>query len=158
MLHPWKRIFRDVFAIDEAAAALSGIRSGRATGKQPVGGSGLGGRCHERVPDYEAMLPRVCEALELPKRMALTLLPAPSSPLTPALPQVLFSGRLFFCVTPLDTICSCLIAVSCLHRQALQVSGAEASASTPAAGKKRALPSSPFAAGDADTESGPLRR
>ena len=94
MLHPWKRVFRDVFAIDEAAAALSGIRSRRATGKQPVGESGLSGRCRERVPDYEAMLPRVCEALELPKRIALTLLPALSSPQTPALPQVLVSGRL----------------------------------------------------------------
>ena len=86
-------MFRDVFAIDEAAAALSGLRSRRAAVKPPVGESGLGGRCRERVPDYETMLPKVCEALELPKRIALLLQQAPSSPETPSLSQVSFAAR-----------------------------------------------------------------
>ena len=156
VLHPWRRVFRDVFAIDEAAAALSGLRSQRATGRPPADGdAGLGRRCRERVPDYEAMLPKVCEALELPKRIALALLPAPSSPATPSLPQVFL---LCTALAPCDVL---LMFDRCsTSALALQASGIEPPVATLTAGRKRALPSSPFAAaaGDADAEAGPQRR
>ena len=107
VLQPWRRVFRDAFALDEAAGALASLRSPRAAGKQPLGITQLGERCQERVPDYEAMLPIVCEALELPKRIARAAKPAPSSDQTSAAAQV---SLLHMTVAMSNVITSCVVA------------------------------------------------
>ena len=65
-------MFREVFAIDKAAGALSSLRAPAAgVGRMAV--DQLSMRCRRRLPDYDSLLPLVYDALDLPK----WTLPAP---------------------------------------------------------------------------------
>ena len=68
-LQPWRRIFRDVFAHDRTSGnrPITTCRDDAPGGHvttAPV--TALDKRCVENIPDFEAMIPLLCAALELP--------------------------------------------------------------------------------------------
>ena len=90
-LQPWRRVFRAAFAHDKASGGLYCLQAPDAGGRRSTV-SRLSARCREKIPDFEASLPLLCQGLELPEwtmpvappqAMAPTLQPFPDYQVPP---------------------------------------------------------------------------